>query len=103
MSKLQQPEVSFDEDLQKPKFLNNLAVLECLKIMIGQDSKIDFVADDKFIKYYEKVKSKKDPSQKEINDFMKELVIQCAKHKVDPSEPSEFYLDGDRIKHNGNS
>lgn len=98
-----QPKLSFDEETQKPLFVNESAVMECLKMLKGEDSESDFVVDEKFLKYYEKETNKKNPTQEDINNFIKSLTIQCAKHEPSSNEASEFYLDGNKIRKNADS
>jgi len=95
--------VSFDEESQKPLFVNEAAVLECMKMLKGRDAENDFIADDKFVAYYEKETNKKNPSQKDINNFIRKLTIQCATYKPESNEISEFYLDGDKIRKHADS
>tara|TARA_B100000959_G_C14805211_1_gene551416 strand:+ start:568 stop:873 length:306 start_codon:yes stop_codon:yes gene_type:complete len=98
-----QPKLSFDKESQKPLFVNESAVMECLKMLKGEASESDFLVDEGFLKYYERETDKKDPTQEEINGFVKSLIVQCAKHEPNINEASEFYLDGDKIRKNADS
>jgi len=92
------PKLSFDEKENKPLLVNTEAATTCMRLLKGEDLLVDFEVDELFLKHYEETTSKNEPTQKEINDFVVDLVRECSKYKPPANDVSPFHLDGDTIK-----
>jgi hypothetical protein len=96
------PKLSFDEKENKPLLANREAAIACMRLLKGGDLLADFEADELFLKHYKETISKSEPTQKEINDFVIDLVTECSKYEPEKRDISKFYLDGDTIKQDAN-
>ena len=72
------PRLSYDKELNKPKLLNDEAVLACVNYIKDKTkTESDFEVDELFLDYMA-AEGYYQPSQNEVNEFVWKLVKECS-------------------------
>ena len=93
------PRLSYDIELNKPKLVNDEAVMVCVNYISKQEkADVDFEVDELFLDYMSG-KGMYQPSQEEVNKFVWDLVQECSEISDEELEPvSKIVTDKRGIK-----
>ena len=97
------PMLSYDKKQNKPKLLNNEAILACVNyIKDGTKADVDFDVDDSFYDYMA-TEGYYQPSQNEVNEFIWKMVEECSEIEEEDMRPiGEIIMEKHGIKDNDN-
>jgi len=81
------PMLSYDKKENKPKLINDEAVLTCVNYIKDKTkAEVDFEVDELFLDYMT-AEGYDQPSQNEINDFVWKMVEECSEVKEEDMRP----------------